>query len=46
MQVTVLDDAARAEFKAKTAGVYEKWIPVVGEDLYKKAEAAIAGTHK
>ncbi len=46
MEVTVLDDAARAEFKAKTAGVYEKWIPVVGEDLYKKAEAAIAGTHK
>ena len=46
MEVTVLDDAARAEFKAKTAAVYDKWIPVVGEDLYKKAEAAIAGTHK
>ena len=46
MEVTVLDDATRAEFKAKTTAVYEKWVPVVGEDLVKKAEAAIAGSRK
>ena len=46
MEVTVLDEATRAEFKAKTTAVYEKWVPVVGEDLYKKAEAAIAGSRK
>jgi TRAP-type C4-dicarboxylate transport system substrate-binding protein len=46
MEVTVLDEAARAEFKAKTTAVYEKWVPVVGEDLVKKAEAAIAGSRK
>lgn len=46
MEVTVLDEAARAQFKAKTTAVYEKWIPVVGEDLVKKAEAAIAGSQK
>ena len=46
MEVTVLDDATRAEFKQKTAAIYEKWIPVVGEELVKKAEAAIAGSRK
>lgn len=46
MEVTVLDDAARARFKAKTAAIYEKWVPVVGEDLVKKAEAAIAAASK
>jgi len=46
MEVIVLDDQARAEFRAKTAGVYETWVPVVGEDLVKKAEAAIAGSRK
>jgi len=46
MEVTVLDEATRAEFKAKTTAVYEKWVPVVGEDLYKRAEAAIAGSRK
>ncbi len=44
MEVTVLDEAARAQFKAKTAAIYEKWVPVVGEDLVKKAEAAIAAS--
>ncbi len=46
MEVTVLDEATRAEFKAKTTAVYEKWVPVVGDDLFKKAEAAIAGSRK
>jgi tripartite ATP-independent transporter DctP family solute receptor len=46
MEVVVLDDEARAEFKAKTSAVYETWVPVVGEDLVKKAEAAIAGSRK
>lgn len=46
MEVIVLDDAARAEFKVKTSAVYEEWVPVVGEDLVKKAEAAIAGSRK
>lgn len=44
MKVTVLDEAARAEFKAKTTAVYEKWVPIVGEELVKKAEAAVAGS--
>ncbi len=46
MEVTVLDDATRAEFKAKTAAIYTKWVPIVGEKLVKKAEAAIAGSRK
>jgi TRAP-type transport system periplasmic protein len=46
MEVVILDDEARAEFKAKTSAVYETWVPVVGEDLVKKAEAAIAGSRK
>ncbi len=46
MQVTVLDKAARADFKAKTTDIYKKWIPVIGEDLVKKAEAAIASSQK
>lgn len=46
MEVTVLDDATREEFKAKTTAIYEKWVPIVGEDLFQKAEAAIAGSRK
>lgn len=46
MQVTVLDDAGRAAFKAKTSDVYKKWVPVVGEELVKKAETAIAASQK
>jgi TRAP-type transport system periplasmic protein len=46
MEVTVLDEAGREEFKAKTTAIYEKWVPVVGDDLFKKAEAAIAGSRK
>ncbi len=42
MEVVELNEAARASFRAKTKAVYEKWIPEIGEDLVKKAEAAIA----
>lgn len=42
MEVTELDEQARAAFRAKTNAVYAKWIPEIGEDLVKKAEAAIA----
>ena len=42
MEVTVLDQAQREAFKAKTKSVYDKWVPVIGADLVKKAEAAIA----
>lgn len=41
MEVVELDSAARVQFKAKTADVYEKWIPVIGEDLVKKAETIV-----
>jgi len=44
MEVTVLDEKTRAQFKAKTTGVYEKWVPQIGEALVKKAEAAVAGS--
>ncbi len=46
MEVTVLDEATRNLFKAKTTAVYQKWVPVIGEDLVKKAEKAIAGSRK
>lgn len=42
MEVTVLDEAGRAAFKQKTQEVYDKWVPVVGEELLKKAEASLA----
>ncbi len=42
MEVTVLDEKTRSEFRMKTTDVYEKWVPRVGEELVKKAEAAIA----
>ena len=44
MEVVELDEAARAEFRSKTSAVYEKWIPEIGEDIVKKAEAAIAAS--
>ena len=44
MEVTVLDTATRDQFKAKTTAVYDKWVPVVGADLVKKAEKAIAAS--
>ena len=44
MEVTVLDSATRAQFKAKTTAVYDKWVPVIGADLVKKSEKAIAAS--
>lgn len=44
MEVVELDETARAEFRAKTGDVYKKWTPVVGEDMVKKAEAAITAS--
>lgn len=44
MEVTELDEQTRAAFRAKTTAVYEKWIPEIGADLVKKAEAAIAAS--
>jgi TRAP-type transport system periplasmic protein len=44
MEVTVLDEATRGQFKDMTKSVYDKWVKVVGPDLTKKAEAAIAAS--
>ncbi len=44
MEVIELDEAARTEFRAKTEDVYAKWVPTVGKELVKKAEAAINST--
>lgn len=44
MDVVELDEATRMQFKAKTAGVYEKWTDIVGAGLVKKAETAIAAS--
>lgn len=44
MEVTVLDEKTRAQFKAKTTSVYEKWVPKIGEELVKKAEAAVTAS--
>ncbi len=44
MKVTVLDQAMRNSFKSKTLGVYQKWVPKIGEELVKSAEQAIAAT--
>jgi len=42
MEVTVLDKTQRDAFKQKTKAVYDKWIPIIGDDLVKKAKTAIA----
>ena len=44
MEVTILDAATREQFKSKTTSVYDKWVPVIGTDLVKKAEKAIAAS--
>jgi tripartite ATP-independent transporter DctP family solute receptor len=44
MEVVELDEATRGKFRAKTTAVYEKWTKVIGTDLVKKAEAAIAAS--
>ncbi len=44
MEVVEIDEATRSQFRAKTTDVYTKWTKVIGEDIVKKAEAAIAGS--
>jgi len=44
MKVVRVDKAARVQFKSKTAAVSAKWSKIVGEDLVKKAKAAIAAS--
>ncbi|MFT5702275.1 MAG: tripartite ATP-independent transporter DctP family solute receptor [Desulforhopalus sp.] len=44
MEVVELSQEDRIAFRAKTTDVYEKWTEVIGADLVKKAEAAIAGS--
>ncbi len=44
MEVVELSQADRDAFRAKTTEVYEKWTDVIGADLVKKAETAIAGS--
>jgi TRAP-type C4-dicarboxylate transport system substrate-binding protein len=39
MTVTFLSEAELEAFKAATKPLYEKWVPKIGEDLYKKAMA-------
>lgn len=46
MEVTVLDENGRALFREKTKDVHDKWVLVVGEDLVKKAEDAIASSRQ
>ncbi|WP_028579277.1 DctP family TRAP transporter solute-binding subunit [Desulfogranum japonicum] len=46
MEVTVLDQAARKQFREKTASVYDKWVDVVGKDLVDKAEKAITASQQ
>ncbi len=41
MHVTVLTANQRAEFKKLTKPIYKKWVPIIGEDLYKAALKAI-----
>lgn len=40
--MTILSDAERAAFNAKTKKVYKKWMPVIGKNLVKAAEEAIS----
>ena len=44
MEVVELDETARAAFRARTEEVYTNWVPVIGEELVKKAEASIAAS--
>jgi len=44
MEVTVLDEKTRDQFKAKTTEVYAKWVPKIGAELVKKAESAVAAS--
>lgn len=42
MDVTVLDEAQRAEFREALQPVYDTWIPKIGEDLVDRAGSAMA----
>ena len=44
MEVVELSQTERDMFRAKTTAVYDKWTKVIGADLVKKAEAAIAAS--
>ncbi|MGD9950297.1 MAG: DctP family TRAP transporter solute-binding subunit [Desulfobulbus sp.] len=46
MEVVILDQEARKVFRQKTASVYKKWIPTVGEELVEKTEKAIKASQK
>ena len=41
MTVTDLNEEQREAFVAATEGVYEKWVPRIGEDLVEAARSAI-----
>ncbi len=41
MEVAELDQAARQEFRDKTASVYDTWVKVIGADMVANAEKAI-----
>jgi TRAP-type C4-dicarboxylate transport system substrate-binding protein len=42
MTVTFLSDDERNAFIDATKPLYEKWVPKIGEELYKKALADMA----
>lgn len=44
MEVVELTEEDRKAFRSKTTEVYEKWTEVIGADLVKKAESAIAAS--
>ena len=44
MEVVELTQEDRMLVRAKTEEVYEKWTEVIGADLVKKADAALAGS--
>lgn len=44
MEVVELTPEDRDAFRAKTTAVYDKWTEVIGADLVKKAETAIASS--
>ncbi len=39
MEVSFLSEEELAAFQEATKGIYEKWVPKIGEDLYQKALA-------
>ncbi len=41
MHVTVLTPEQKAKFKKLTQPIYDKWVPIIGRDLYEEALKAI-----